>query len=383
MIQYISFYDHELNKDENRAFSPAGKNVTEYVANAIGRLGYQVEIISPIQTKEKFGLYRGKQYNINNNVSVVLPPCFGAAGIFGKILKRVWQKIIIYIFLFKRIKNDSVLIIYHSLSLLKFLSIISKIKKCKIILQVEEIYGDVENSEIIRKREMSAFKKADAFIFPTISLSNIINIDNKPNAIVYGDYSIKPLMVNKFNDGKIHCLYAGTFDKSKGGVFNAIDASIFLNDEYVMHILGFGSNLEIEEVKKAISLALERTNCKIIYEGLKSGDDFRNFVQKCDIGLSTQNPEGRYNDTSFPSKVLMYLTNGLDVVSVDLQVLHESKLKNVLHISKSASGIDIANAILKISPKNNSELNNEILNELDYEFMQNIDCVIRRFNNEI
>ena len=37
-MQYISFYDHEDNKYENRAFSPAGRDITAYIARTkIGR----------------------------------------------------------------------------------------------------------------------------------------------------------------------------------------------------------------------------------------------------------------------------------------------------------------------------------------------------------
>ena len=69
------------------------------------------------------------------------------------------------------------------------------------------------------------------------------------------------------------------------------------------------------------------------------------FIQKCDIGLSSQNPDGQYNTTSFPSKVLMYLSNGLSVVSIDIPVLRDSKVTKCIFYAKSKEGKDIAEAL--------------------------------------
>ena len=99
-MQYISFYDHESNECENRAFSPAGRDITTYISSALSRLGYSVEIVSPILTKNEKGLYRGKQYDIDDRVSVVLPFSFGVKTLLGKCLKRIWQLIVIYFFVF-------------------------------------------------------------------------------------------------------------------------------------------------------------------------------------------------------------------------------------------------------------------------------------------
>ena len=116
-MQYISFYDHESNECENRAFSPAGRDITTYISSALSRLGYSVEIVSPILTKNEKGLYRGKQYDIDDRVSVVLPFSFGVKTLLGKCLKRIWQLIVIYFFVFHKVKRNSVIIVYHSVSL--------------------------------------------------------------------------------------------------------------------------------------------------------------------------------------------------------------------------------------------------------------------------
>ena len=77
---------------------------------------------------------------------------------------------------------------------------------------------------------MRAFKAADAFLFPTEALSKEVNLSQKPYVIVHGSYSVQPLIKEKFNDRKIHCVYAGTFDMVKGGVLNAIAAAEYLDE---------------------------------------------------------------------------------------------------------------------------------------------------------
>ena len=382
-MQYISFYDHEENKDENRAFSPAGRDVTEYIARVVSRLGCFVEIVSPILSKNKSGFYREKEYIIDNNIAVILPMSFGVKTIWGKCLKRVWQIYVLHFFVLNKIKKNTVVIVYHSVSLSRVVFLLKKLKHCKIILQVEEVYGDVNNNNKMRKREMREFKNADAFLFPTEALSRKINLECKPYAIVHGNYSVKLLENEKFKDGKIHCVYAGTFDRVKGGAINAIRASEYLDDKYVIHILGFGSEKEVLQIKELISLARQKTRCRIQYEGLKTGDDFTRFVQKCDIGLSTQDPDGQYNATSFPSKVLMYLSNGLKVVSIDIPVLRDSKVTECIFYSKSSNGIDIAEAILKAANNNEDISSEEILNRLDSDFLSRVNEIIGGLQNEI
>ena len=143
IMQYISFYDHEINKGENRAFSFAGRDITAYIAEVLSRLGNSVEIVSPILTQNKTGFYREKKYTIASDVSVILPMTFGVKTILGKCIRRLWQRCVLYFFVLAKVESHSVVVVYHSVSLSKVVILLKKIKHCKVILQVEEIYGDV------------------------------------------------------------------------------------------------------------------------------------------------------------------------------------------------------------------------------------------------
>lgn len=173
-LQYVSFYDHEINTKENRVFSPAGRDITAYVAGALTRASINVEIISLACTDSKNFHYKGKTYETPEGFKVTLPPTLGGYGKFMKFIRNIWTVLLPYLYLFPRIKSGSTILVYHSVSLVIPVRILQLLKRVKVILQVEEIYADVTNNESYRRLESLAFKKAHAFIFPTVSLQNMI-----------------------------------------------------------------------------------------------------------------------------------------------------------------------------------------------------------------
>ena len=81
----------------------------------------------------------------------------------------------------------------------------------------------------------------------------------------------------------INVVYAGTLDSRKGGA----TAGVFLPKDYTVHVLGFGSQEEIDHICSIIEEANAQGNGKAIFEGVKRGSEFNHFVQNCRIGLST------------------------------------------------------------------------------------------------
>ena len=157
----------------------------------------------------------------------------------------------------------------------------------------------------------------------------------------------KPLNIKRVDD-KIHVVYAGTFNPTKGGAAAAVAAAEFLSDKYHVHIIGFGSEQEKDSVIKQINETKKRTACEITFDGLKLGEEYTLFLQKCDIGLSLQNPDSVYNETSFPSKVVSYLSNGLRVVSIRIKALETSAVDGIITYYDCQDPKEIAKAIMKI-----------------------------------
>ena len=176
-------------------------------------------------------------------------------------------------------------------------------------------------------------------------------------------------------DGKIHCVYAGTLDTRKGGAMTAIATASYLPENYHMHILGFGNNEDVSKVKNAIAESLISTRCYITYDGVLRGEEYIRFLQSCDIGMSTQNPNLEFNGTSFPSKILTYMANGLQVVSVRIPAIEKSKISPYLQFYDGNNPEDIAKTITQMDFKKNvSSL--DVLAKLDIEFGNELDDLI-------
>jgi glycosyltransferase involved in cell wall biosynthesis len=178
-----------------------------------------------------------------------------------------------------------------------------------------------------------------------------------------------------FSDDKIHVVYAGTLDPIKGGAFTAIEAARFLDEKYVLEILGAGSKEDILAVEEAIKKVSETTNCQVQYVGCKYGEDFNSYLQACHIGLSTQQAEAKFNATSFPSKVLTYMANGLQVVSVRIPAVETSLVGEFLYYYDRQDAKVIADVIRSVS-LNDGYDSRELLNQLDEKFLKDLKTLL-------
>src|SRR5690606_35053088 len=100
----------------------------------------------------------------------------------------------------------------------------------------------------------------------------------------------------------------------------------YLPNKYRLHILGFGNNSDIEELKKLINYVNKEKGYECCrYYGSLDGEKYSEFLLDCDIGLNPQK-EGEYMDFAFPSKILSYLAHGLEVVSTRIKSVEQSKV---------------------------------------------------------
>ena len=375
MIFYIGYYDCEKIKKEKRKVSPAAVNKMEYIIYSLKNiLDEEIEVISPAET-ELYCFVKGKKLEISKKLFVKTFSSFSSRNKIVRILGHFLTKITFCTYLFKNIKKGDHIIVYHSLVYMKIIEWIKLLKKCKLTIEIEELYSDVTENENLRKKEIKFFQIADDYIFITSLLREIINTE-KPAVISHGTYKAIPNHNFNFKDNKIHVVYAGTFNKIKGGVFKAISVAEYLDESYVMEILGNGSQKEIQEVKNAIENASKPGSCEIRYVGYKFGDDFNAYIQACDIGLSTQQAEGKFNATSFPSKILMYMSNGLRVVSVKIPAVETSDVGEYVYYYEKQTPEEIAKTIKSI---NLSEIydGRNVLEKMDVKFNYNFSFMLR------
>lgn len=346
-ICYLGYYNVDENSPEKRTCPLAAVNKMTYVCSAINRAGYGVEIVSASRTAGQTNC-PGHHFQVSDSTELTLFPCLGAGNMAKRLLRTVVMQWNLFWYLWKNTEAGKPLLAYHSLGYVRLLWLLKKLKDFRLILEVEEIYADVTGSAWARRREMRLFKAADAYLFPSELLNEKINAEGKPSAIVYGTYQVEEDRHCIRDDGKIHLLYAGTFDPRKGGAAAASSAAEKLPEGYHVHILGFGSEEDTEHLKEEIARVNSCTEATVTYDGLLSGEEYIRFVQSCDVGFSTQMPDAAFNDTSFPSKVLSYLANGLRVVSVRIKALERSAIGSLLYYYDENTPAAIARAVQEI-----------------------------------
>ena len=345
-IFYMAYYN-STNSSERRNAVLSSVNKMNYICEALENNGYNTEIVSASGATEK-KFCKSKKVKLTDKTTIKLFSSLPRLNRIVSVINRVILKTKLFLYMIKNTNKDSIVMVYHSLGYMSLVKRLKKLKGFKLIIEAEEIYGDVIGDEKTSQKEYEFFKIADAFIFPTELLSEKVNTVKKPEVIIYGTYHIEKEMPKLFSDGKIHCAYAGTLDPRKGGAIASAESALFLNENYHIHILGFGNEKEKAEMLNTIDSISKKSKAKITYDGLLSGEEYIKFIQSCDIGLSTQNPNGKYNDTSFPSKILSYMANGLRVVSVRIPVVEESGIGKCVYYYDEQTPENIAKAIKSI-----------------------------------
>lgn len=378
-IYYMGFYDTDHERPQ-RDFSPAARNKMTYIVDKLVSLGYDVDIISAsiAVSKERQG----------KNIMQISPSVrllkFFSPGNKNKVMRYVAQKLVCIQLLFWamfRLKKNDTVIIYHSLLYMELVKFLKKIKKFSFILEVEEIYSDVTGKKNQREKEIRIFQYADAYLFPSENLNTVVNVNGKPFAIIYGAYNLSDISADKFCDGKAHIVYAGTLDSRKGGAQAAVKASLYLDGGFHIHIIGFGDDKEVAGVQQLVDQSQKQTECLVTYDGCLYGDDYNIFMAKCEIGLSTQDPNGEFNDSSFPSKILSYMSSGLKVVSAKVSVVQNSLLDKDMFYYEEQTPEEIADAIMTAVSSGMSNGCSRI-RELDESFEKDLKGLLKKIEEK-
>lgn len=373
IIRYVGFYDTPDSKS-HRVHNLAATNKMDYIASAINRAGYDVEIISPswMGDNSNVRFERQKTITLDDGISATFCPSWKTGNKITRNIKIIFSLLWLFFYLIINVKRGEKILAYH----VQWISIPIRaakfIKRFELILEVEEIYTDVMVVNLIFPIwERKLISKADMYILSTELLLDKINI-NKPYTIIYGVYNVQGRITKPINYGKIHLIYAGIIDSHKRGALNALDACRYLSDKYHLHIIGFG---DIEMLEKLIFEHNKNYSSKVTYDGLLSGNQYIEFLQSCHIGLSTQSMDGEYLESSFPSKILSYLSLGLRVVSCHIDCVYKSKIGNIITYYYEDNPKSIADAIMKIDIKDNYD-SRKIIKRLDEEFIKNINMLL-------
>lgn len=371
-MKYIGYYDTTVGR---RNMCLAAVNKMNYIAEALNNIGLSVEIIS-LSTSTDKTLPLEEKLNEKTTIKY-FKALKKRKGKIGRIINVLAQRVKIFTYCMKNIAKEEEVIVYHSLGLMSPVYLAKKIKGFKLILEVEEFYNDVhKRSNLSPIKEKIFIDCADKYIFPTDLLNCKFNKKNKPYALICGTYKAEKDRICQRDDEKIHVVYAGTFDFVKGGVLAAIESAKYLSENYHLHIAGFGTGDETKKTLEKIEEISKKSGALITYEGLLSGEEYIRFIQSCHIGLSTQNPEADFNASSFPSKILSYMANGLRVVTIDIPAVKTSDVGEEMYYYDKQSGAEIAKAIMSVD-LNEGYDSREKLERLDRKFTERMKALLK------
>jgi len=378
-IKYIVSYDCPENQTENRVNVLASSNKIDYIVQKINEVGYGVDLVSTSQTKNnKF--YRGKIYNRGIN-TLKLFPTTPRGGVIKKAINLIVMRTAIALYLLKYVKRNEPILIYHSYGNMWMINFLKLFKNARIIEEVEEIYGDIYGKPRLSKKERHLLSKADAFIFPTILLNQVVNTKGKNYLIIHGSYRLgKCENVSKklgFKDGLYHVGYTGILDPKKG-CLDFIRSAEYLDSSFCLHILGFGSEEEIKLLQDTIECVKKKTSCDIVYDGVKRGNEYDIYLQSLDAGICPLNSEDYFVKTQFPSKVISYLANGIKVICSNVESVNTSEVKDYVIYYDGNNPNCIANAIKSARESKNMPDARYAIKKCDEKFGQELMKFIKK-----
>ena len=380
-MKIVCFYDIDKYKIEERVSAPSIVTVVDYITYCFTRLNVPVEIISAAETRKKSGIFPMRSEEINENVVLTQCATHGYKSRIMRVVSKVRSRLWLVKYLLDNTRENELIFFWDSPVLYEPLLLFRKIsrKNVKILYFATEIYQYViPLGRIKRHMEWRLFRDADMLFVSTKMLDEKINKNNRKSLVLHGTYKLPPKYEGRFTDGLYHILYAGVINAKKGSR-KAVDIAAFLPKNYHINIIGFGKTEDVDALQKSIAEANKVNACQISFDGTITGEEYNRYLQKCDIGICPQDLQAKYNESSFPSKILSYLSNGLRVVSVDLSAVHTSEIGDLLYYSPSDSARDFADTIMSIDMKSEYD-SREAISELDRKFMQGLAEMIKGYN---
>ncbi|MBQ7907209.1 MAG: hypothetical protein IJ309_04455 [Clostridia bacterium] len=357
--------------NQERAANPAAMNMMDYIISSINNVGKSLRVLSHASTADGSSKDR-ETIQLSGDTELVYLKYLGKTGtsLLSRAIRRMKVKWLLYKELGDLINDGDTVIVYHSLSYIDALRKLRRKKKFKLILQVCEIYSTILENEKMEKKELAFINEADSYIFSSDLLEKRLNNGKKPYAICLGNYTPEPKLGTP-KDDKIHITYAGTFNLVKGGVLDAIRCAEFLDEGYHLHLFGHTEKSQMKIIIKELMQVGAKTRCEITYEGFFSGDEFKKRLQENHIGLSTQNMEKAFNETSFPSKILTYISNGLRVVSGKIPAVYTSAVGGDVAYYDKRDAEEMARAIRSVCLDDDYD-GRKIVSKLDDEFKKEL-----------
>lgn len=374
-IYYIGYYSGLKNPNNFYEF-PSSNSKMDYIICVIRRLNFDLTIYSLGFPKIKSYSFKRKSIiSIDQKTNFNFVSTISAPFNFLNFISKIWLYLqVIYLLLFV-VKKDNIVLVYHSYLLTKAVNFCRFFSKFKLVYEIEEIYQAAwQNSSKKIKDEIRSLKDAEGYVLVNDILAERLNLVNKPSVVCYGNYLKKETENSDKDTDLINLVYAGFIGGEESDVQLALDSIVLLPDNYFLNILGYGNENDIERLKDKIELINEKKGKEQVkYGGCLSGDEYDSFLANCHIGLSTRVLIDEYSDFTFPSKVLVYLSNNLIPISSKIRCILESKVSESVTFYENNTPESVAKAILNVDVHKKRK---SLINELDIQFVEDFNKML-------
>lgn len=376
-IKYISHYGCK-DPHRYRFNSPASDTKKDYYFEVLNRCGYAVDHISRSACSKKGSHSWSYVEKKGDNTFRYFASWCISENRYIQFVNKLFVHIQWFIWLYLNLREREQIMIYHSLAYDSTFIKLKKWKQLRLIGDIEELYQDVHpQSKKVSLNEYRFISLCDKLIFPNTILNERLNQDKRPFTVVHGIYKVREYEKTSFNDGKIHLLYSGTFDPAKGGALAAVKCAEYLQHHYHLHITGFGTKEQETLLLEEIDKVTKATRSLVEFHGYLSDQELMDLMHKCSIGLCTQNPYSELNLTSFPSKIINYMANGLTVLTGRNRAIEESAVGDMVYYYDEQTPEEMAKAIASIRIIHQGE-GLERLKKLDEKFTKELRTLIEK-----
>ena len=136
-IKILAHYNAS-ESGQNRYKAPSACTKLEYIMDAISNNDMEIEVISASNSIDVS--YPFKRISVTDRITLILLKALKRGGWLVNKFSTIFFHINLLFYLIFNIKKDDVLLVYHSLILMRMVYLVKKIKRCKLILEIEEIF---------------------------------------------------------------------------------------------------------------------------------------------------------------------------------------------------------------------------------------------------
>jgi hypothetical protein len=237
----------------------------------------------------------------------------------------------------KRSVRPNLVVLYHSLIWI-FLIPILKVLGFRVVLQVNEVfYNAGTHTKWWHKHiELKLFKFCDAFI---ISSEIIVPFLRESGSLgeILGEIPgplIQPFLAKSASTGEnVKMVYAGVVDQVKTGAFITLELSKKLdNEKFEIDIYGYGDESAIKYLNSEIEKNSKTSKTKVTFKGSIPPEKLSECLMDYDVGLALQGFSDSPGESAFPSKILHYISAGLDVVATGTPSVNCWKSRDMIYV---------------------------------------------------